>query len=85
MAEKKIQRSLTGKVVSNKMNQTIVVLVERQVSHALYKKVIRRSMKIHAHDASNECNIGDYVKIIETRPISKTKAWKLLEIVTKAS
>jgi small subunit ribosomal protein S17 len=81
----KIERILTGKVTSNKMDKTIVVLVQRQIQHALYKKILKRSTKIHAHDADNACNIGDVVKIAETRPISKTKAWKLVEIVEKAT
>lgn len=78
-------RSIIGKVVSNKMDKTIVVLVERKVPHRLYKKFILRTTKIHAHDASNECGMGDLVKIVETRPISKTKAWKLVEVLEKAS
>lgn len=85
MTEKKsIQRTLLGKVVSNKMNKTIVVAIERRVSHPLYEKIIKRTTKIHAHDENNECQIGDSVKIEETRPISKTKAWRLVEIVEKA-
>ena len=78
------QRTMTGLVTSNKMDKTIVVMVERRVQHRLYKKIIKRSKKIHAHDTANECNIGDIVKIGETKPIAKTKAWELLEIIEKA-
>ena len=79
-----IKRILTGKVISNKMNKSIVVSVERRVSHEKYGKVVRRTSKIHAHDEKNESNIGDIVQIAETRPISKTKAWKLVEIIQRA-
>ena len=70
-----------GVVVSNKMNKTIVVLVERTVTHPVYKKVVRRSQKYHAHDEQNTSKIGDVVRIMETRPLSKTKRWRLLEVV----
>lgn len=85
MAENKVLRTKTGKVVSNKMDRTITVLVERQVKHPLYGKFIRRSSKLHAHDEKNECNEGDIVSITECRPISKSKTWKLVEIIEKAS
>ena len=78
------QRTMVGRVTSNKMERSIVVLVERRVQHRLYKKTIKRSKKIHAHDDQNKCGIGDLVKIGETTPISKTKAWELLEIIEKA-
>lgn len=78
-------RTLSGKVVSNKMEKSIVVLVERQVKHPLYGKYVKRSTKIHAHDESNQCNIGDTVRIEETRPISKTKSWALVDVVERAS
>lgn len=81
----KTARTLSGKVVSNKMEKSIVVLVERQVKHALYGKYIKRSTKIHAHDENNQCNIGDTVRIEETRPISKTKSWSLVDVVERAS
>lgn len=81
----KTARTLSGKVVSNKMEKSIVVLVERQVKHPLYGKYMKRSTKIHAHDESNQCNIGDTVTIEETRPISKTKAWALVEVTERAS
>jgi small subunit ribosomal protein S17 len=78
-------RTLSGKVVSNKMEKSIVVLVERQVKHPLYGKYMKRSTKIHAHDESNQCNIGDSVIIKETRPVSKTKSWALVEVTEHAS
>ncbi|SFR84660.1 small subunit ribosomal protein S17 [Marinobacter daqiaonensis] len=81
----KTARTLNGKVVSNKMEKSIVVLVERQVKHPLYGKYVKRSTKIHAHDEQNECNIGDLVTIKETRPVSKTKSWALVEVTERAS
>ncbi len=81
----KVERSITGKVVSNKMDKTIVVKGERKVKHPLYGKFIRRSTKYHAHDANNECKIGDTVKIQECRPMSKTKSWTLLAVVEKSA
>jgi small subunit ribosomal protein S17 len=77
-------RTVEGRVVSNKMNKTVTVLVERQVKHALYGKYIKRSTKLHAHDESNQCRLGDLVTIRETRPLAKTKAWTLVEIVERA-
>ena len=76
-------KTLVGKVVSNKMDKTIVVSIERRVPHRIYKKILKRTSKIHAHDKDNMCDIGDIVKIIETRPISKSKAWKLVEVIEK--
>lgn len=81
----KVVRTEVGRVISNKMNQTITVLVERKVQHPLYKKFVKRSSKLKAHDADNACNEGDVVRIQESRPRSKTKSWELLEIVEKAS
>ncbi len=81
---KKIIRSLTGRVVSDKMDKTVTVLVERRVKHPLYGKVIRLSKKYHAHDEGNECREGDTVVIEECRPLSKTKAWKVTKLVEKA-
>ena len=78
------QSTVTGKVVSDKMDKTITVLVERRIRHAKYGKMIRRSTKLHAHDENNECRIGDRVKVMETRPLSKDKRWRLVEIVEKA-
>ena len=77
-------RTATGKVVSNKMDKTITVLIERRVKHPVYGKYITRSSKIHAHDESNQCGIGDTVTVAETRPLSKSKTWKLLEVVESA-
>ena len=82
-AEKRT-RIATGRVVSNKMDKTITVLVERRVKHPVYGKYITRSSKIHAHDESNQCGIGDTVTVAESRPISKSKTWKLLEVVESA-
>ena len=83
-AEKTI-RTATGKVVSNKMDKTITVLVERRVKHPVYGKYITRSSKLHAHDEQNQCNIGDTVTVAESRPISKSKTWKLVEVVVSAA
>jgi small subunit ribosomal protein S17 len=77
-------RTVTGKVVSNKMDKTITVMIERRVKHAAYGKYITRSSKLHAHDEKNECGMGDTVLIEETRPISKSKCWKLMEVVESA-
>ncbi len=78
-------RTLSGKVVSDKMNKTVTVLVERRVKHPFYGKYISRSTKIKAHDETNECRAGDTVTITETRPLSKTKSWALVEIVERAT
>ncbi len=83
--DKKIQRQLTGKVVSDKMEKSIVVLIERKVKHPKYGKYVTRSTRIHAHDAENSCREGDTVTIQECRPLSKTKAWKLVQIIEKAA
>ena len=78
------KRPLTGRVVSSSMNKTVTVLVERRVKHPLYKKYIRRSTRIHAHDERNECNLGDAVSIVQCRPMSRTKAWIVQGIVSRA-
>ena len=78
-------RTASGRVVSNRMDKSIVVLIERRVKHPVYGKIVRRSTKIHAHDAENECHIGDAVTIKEVRPISKTKSWALVSIDEKAA
>jgi small subunit ribosomal protein S17 len=78
------KRTVTGTVTSNKMDKTITVLIERRVQHPVYGKIVRRSSKIHAHDADNSCNIGDVVTITECRPLSKTKSWTLDSIVERA-
>ncbi len=74
-----------GRVTSDKMDKTVTVLIERRVSHPIYGKIVTRSSKIHAHDETNECRVGDVVRIEETRPLSKTKAWRVVEVVTRAS
>ena len=81
MSEEQKIRTLLGRVVSNKMDKSIVVLTERRVKHPLYGKFVSKSTKIHAHDENNECSIGDMVTIRECRPISKTKSWTLVEVV----
>jgi len=83
--QNKVLRTVTGRVVSNKMDKTVTVLVERQVKHALYGKYIRRSSKLHAHDADNACNEGDVVRVTEVAPISKTKNWRVVDILTRAT
>ncbi len=80
----KTQRTLTGRVVSNKMDKTIAVLIERSVKHPLYEKYVRKSSKLLAHDEKNECNEGDVVIIESSRPLSKRKAWRLQKIVERA-
>ena len=83
--EKKRTRTLTGKVVSNGMDKSITVLVERRVKHPVYGKYMTKSSKVHAHDEKNECNVGDVVTLSESKPISKTKAWQLVSILENAS
>ncbi len=80
----KAERRVIGRVSSNKANKTITVVVERQVKHALYGKILRKTTKLHAHDEKNECNEGDLVAIVETRPLSATKHFKLVEVLEKA-
>jgi len=77
-------RSVTGLVVSDKMDKTITVLVERKVPHPIYKKYVRKSTKLHAHDENNDCNVGDVVNISASRPLSKSKSWNLVEILERA-
>lgn len=77
-------RLVTGRVVSDKMDKSITIMVERKVAHPIYKKYVKRSTKLHVHDEENVCNVGDMVTVTSTRPISKTKCWKLVEIVDKA-
>lgn len=77
-------RSLIGRVVSDKMDKTITVLVERSVAHPIYKKYVKRSTKLHVHDEDNTCNVGDVVSVASSRPLSKTKAWKLVDIIERA-
>lgn len=86
MPEKKrgLPKTRVGRVVSNKMDKTVILSVERLVKHPVYKKFVRRSRKLYAHDKDNSCQIGDLVKVIETRPLSKTKRWKVVQIVERA-
>ena len=79
-----LRKTRVGQVVSDKMDKTIVVSIETSVKHPLYKKIIKRSSRLKAHDENNECSIGDRVRIMETRPLSKEKRWRLVEIVEKA-
>jgi len=82
--ERNLRKTRVGKVVSDKMDKTIVVAVENRVRHPLYKKIITRTYKLKAHDENNECGIGDTVKVMETRPLSKQKRWRLVSVVEKA-
>lgn len=84
MEERNLRKTRVGKVVSDKMDKTIVVAVEDHVKHPLYKKIVQRTYKLKAHDEKNECGIGDKVKVMETRPLSKDKRWRLVEIIEKA-
>lgn len=84
MEERNLRKTRTGKVVSNKMQKTIVVAVQDNVKHPLYNKIVKRTYKLKAHDENNDCNIGDTVKVMETRPLSKDKRWRLVEIIEKA-
>ena len=77
-------RTLQGKVISNKMEKSIVVAIERKVKHPIYGKFIKRTTKLHVHDEENQCSVGDVVSVKECRPLSKTKFWTLIEVVTKA-
>ena len=82
--ERNLRKTRTGKVVSNKMDKTIVVAIENHVKHPLIGKIVKKTYKLKSHDEKNECNIGDTVKVMETRPLSKDKRWRLVEIVEKA-
>lgn len=84
MEERNLRKTRVGKVISDKMDKTIVVAIETSVKHPLYKKIIKRTYKLKAHDENNECKTGDRVKVMETRPLSKDKRWRLVEIVEKA-
>ncbi|MBQ6386753.1 MAG: 30S ribosomal protein S17 [Lachnospiraceae bacterium] len=83
MEERNLRKTRVGKVVSNKMDKTIVVAIEDHVQHPLYKKIVKKTYKLKAHDAENQCSIGDTVRVMETRPLSKDKRWRLVEIVEK--
>ena len=84
MEERNLRKTRTGKVVSNKMDKTIVVAVENNVKHPVIGKIVKRTYKLKAHDEQNTCNIGDTVKVMETRPLSKDKRWRLVEVIERA-
>ncbi|HPH98760.1 MAG TPA: 30S ribosomal protein S17 [Chitinophagaceae bacterium] len=84
MTERNERKARVGVVSSNKMDKTITVAIERKVKHPMYGKFVKKTTKLHAHDEKNECSIGDTVKIMETRPLSKTKCWRLVEVIEKA-
>ena len=84
MEERNLRKTRVGIVVSDKMDKTIVVAVKDNVKHPLYNKIVKRTYKLKAHDENNECGIGDRVRVMETRPLSKTKRWRLVEIIEKA-
>ena len=84
MSERNLRKTRVGKVISDKMDKTIVVAVENSVKHPLYKKIINNTIKLKAHDEKNECGIGDRVLVMETRPMSKDKRWRVVEIIEKA-
>ena len=84
MEERNLRKTRTGKVVSNKMDKTIVVAVENHVKHPVIGKIVKRTYKLKAHDEENTCNIGDTVKVMETRPLSKDKRWRLVEVIERA-
>jgi small subunit ribosomal protein S17 len=82
--ERNLRKTRVGRVISDKMDKTVVVAVVDHVKHPLYKKIVKRTYKLKAHDENNECNIGDTVRVMETRPLSKDKRWRLVEVVEKA-
>lgn len=84
MSERNLRKTRVGKVVSNKMDKTVVVAIVDNVKHPLYKKIVKRTIKLKAHDEKNECNIGDRVEVMETRPLSKEKCWRLVRIIEAA-
>lgn len=84
MEERALRKTRVGKVVSDKMNKTITVAIEDHVKHPVYGKIVKRTKTLHAHDENNECGIGDTVEVMETRPLSKTKRWRLVQIIEKA-
>ena len=83
MEERNLRKTRTGKVTSDKMDKTITVAIEDHVKHPLYNKIVKKTYKLKAHDENNECNIGDTVKVMETRPLSKDKRWRLVEIIER--
>ena len=82
--ERALRKTRVGLVVSDKMDKTVVVAIEDNVKHPVYSKIIKRTLKVHAHDEKNECGVGDRVEVMETRPLSKTKRWRVTEIIEKA-
>ncbi len=82
--ERNLRKVRVGKVTSNKMDKTIVVAIENHVKHPIYKKIVKSTYKLKAHDENNECNIGDTVRVMETRPLSKDKRWRLVEVIERA-
>ena len=82
--ERALRKVRVGMVVSDKMDKTVVVAIEDNVKHPVYGKIIKRTLKVHAHDEKNECGVGDKVRIMETRPLSKTKRWRIVEVIEKA-
>ena len=84
MTERNLRKSRVGMVVSNKMDKTVVVAIQDNVVHPMYGKIIKRTLKVHAHDENNVCGIGDKISIMETRPLSKTKRWRVVEVIEKA-
>ncbi len=84
MEERNLRKVMIGKVVSDKMDKTVVVAVETSVKHKVYNKIVKRTYKLKAHDEANECKIGDIVKVMETRPLSKDKRWRVVEVMEKA-
>ena len=82
--ERTLRKVRVGMVVSDKMEKTVVIAIEDNVKHPVYGKIIKRTLKVHAHDESNECGVGDKVRIMETRPLSKTKRWRVVEVIEKA-
>lgn len=84
MAERNLRKTRVGKVVSDRMDKTIVVAIEDHVKHPLYKKIVKKTYKLKAHDENNECGIGDTVRVMETRPLSKDKRWRLVDIIDRA-
>ena len=84
MEKRNLRKERTGVVVSNKMDKSIIIAVKRKVKHPIYGKFVNKTSKLSAHDEKNECNIGDLVRIMETRPLSKTKCWRLVEIIERA-
>ena len=84
MTERTLRKTRVGTVVSTKMDKTVVVAIEDNVKHAVYSKIIKRTLTVHAHDEQNECGVGDRVEVMETRPLSKTKRWRVTEIIEKA-